>query len=87
MKLVPDPPFRFSVARLHVIQLQTRQFDNDGFKWPNQFSLMVGETTSDFIKVQVARTDTLQNGAGWGQNLMIDILIVDNGVEPLVTSG
>lgn len=82
-KLIPDAPF--SVGRPHVIQVQARQFENNDFKWPDQFSIMVNETSRDFIRIQIARTDTLQKGAGWGQNLMVDIFVVDNGVEPLVT--
>jgi hypothetical protein len=78
------PPVFFQVPRPHVIQLQARQGDNNVFGFPDQFALMVIETAIDFIRFRIRRVDA--PGSGWGQNLMIDVLVIDDGVEPLVFS-
>ena len=73
------PPTFFQVSRPRVIQLQARQADNNDFGFPDQFSVQVIETSLDFIRFRVLRTDA--PGAGWGQNLRVDIFVIDDGTE------
>jgi hypothetical protein len=65
-----------------MIQAQPRQRENEDFRWPDQFCVMVNDTAKDYIRVLIARMDSFAFGAGWGQDLMLDFFIVDDGTEP-----
>jgi hypothetical protein len=75
------PPNFFLVPRPRVIQLQPRQADNNDFGFPDQFALMVIETAIDFIRFRIRRLDANANATGWGQNLRVDALVIDDGTE------
>jgi hypothetical protein len=76
------PPVLFSVTRPRIIQLQARQADNLDFGFPDQFGLMALETGIDFLKFRIRRLDNGAQPTGWGQNLAVDILCIDDGTEP-----
>ncbi len=80
-----DSPFKVPSPR--VVLLQPRQFDNNDFRYPDQFAVMVNETAESYIRFTVTRIDTFQRGAGWGQNLMVDVFVVDDGTAPTVDMG
>jgi hypothetical protein len=80
-----SPPF--SVARPHIIHFQPRQSENTDYRWPEQFNIMITETSRDFVKASIMRMDGFQVGTGWGQNLMVDVIVVDDGQEPLSNDG
>jgi hypothetical protein len=75
------PPTFFLVPRPRVIQLQPRQADNNDFGFPDQFALMVIETAIDFIRFRIRRLDANANATGWGQNLRVNALVIDDGTE------
>jgi hypothetical protein len=77
IKAEMQPPVFFSVPRPRVIQLQARQSDENLFR-PDQFALMVIETGLDFIRFRIRRLD---RPTGWGQNLQVDVLCIDDGTE------
>lgn len=76
------PTIPFSVDRPRMIQAQPRQRENEDFRWPDQFSVMVNDTAKDYVRVLVSRMDGPTPGGGWGQDLMLDFFIVDDGTEP-----
>jgi hypothetical protein len=80
-KAIIDPPF--SVCRPHVIRLQARQdpAQNRDLGYPDQFRTMVIQTSKDFIRFTVRRIDS-DVQRGWGQDLHVDFLGIDDGVEP-----
>jgi hypothetical protein len=43
--------------------------------WPDQFSVQVLETSTDFVIIRVSRIDL--NGSNWEQNLRIDMLVIE----------
>jgi hypothetical protein len=57
-----------------VVLLQPRQFDNQDFNFPDQFAVQVITTARNSILVEVRRLD---GTGGWGQNLRLDLLVVD----------
>jgi hypothetical protein len=82
VKAMLTPPVLFSVTRPRIIQLQARQSDNLDFGFPDQFGLMVLDTGVDFLKFRSRRLDNGAQPTGWGQNLSVDILCIDDGTEP-----
>jgi hypothetical protein len=58
-----------------VVICQARQSDNLDHGWSDQFGLQVIETGRDFVRVRIRRLDN--NGSGWGQNLRIDMFIIE----------
>jgi hypothetical protein len=74
-------PNFFTVTRPRVIQLQARQADNNDFGFPDLFSMQVIETGIDFIRFRLRRMDNHANPTGWGQNLRIDVFVIDDSTE------
>jgi hypothetical protein len=57
-----------------VVLVQPRQGDNQDFNFPDQFAVQVITTARNSIVVEVRRLD---GAGGWGQNLRLDLFIVD----------
>jgi len=59
--------------------LQARQNSNQNldFGWTDQFCLQVIETARDFVRFRVRRMDDGTSSSGWGQNLRVDIFVID----------
>jgi hypothetical protein len=57
-----------------TILIQPRQSDNQELGYHDEFAVQVIETGTDHIKVRIKRLDST---VGWGQNLRLDILIID----------
>lgn len=66
--------FQLSTANPTTVLLQARQSDNKALGYHDEFALQVVETAMDHLVVHVKRLD---NPGGWGQNLRVDILIID----------
>lgn len=62
-----------------VVQVQPRQGDNQNNNFPDQFAAQVITTAQDRVVVRVKRLD---GNGGWGQNLRLDLFIVDRVVNP-----
>jgi hypothetical protein len=62
-----------------TVLLQPRQNANQDFGFPDLFSVMLITTARDHLVVRIARQD---QGGGWGQDLRLDILIVDSVNNP-----
>ena len=62
-----------------TVLLQPRQNANQNFGFPDQFNVMLITTARNQILVRIERADA--NG-GWGQDLRLDILIVDRVNNP-----
>jgi hypothetical protein len=62
-----------------TVLMQPRQNANQNFGFPDQFNVMVITTARNQILVRIERADA--NG-GWGQDLRLDILIVDRVNNP-----
>jgi hypothetical protein len=62
-----------------VVVFQPRQNDNQDFSFPDQFAVQVNTTARNSILYTVRRLDA---NAGWGQNLRLDLFIVDRVVNP-----
>ena len=57
-----------------TVLVQPRQSENLDRGYPDVFAVQVTETAMDHIKIHVKRLDT---DTGWGQNLRVDILIIE----------
>jgi hypothetical protein len=66
--------FSLTTDRLRVVQFQPRQNDNQDFNSPDQFAVQVITTARDNIVCRVRRLDA---DGGWGQNLHLDLFVVD----------
>ena len=62
-----------------VVALQPRQADNQDFGFPDEFTVQVIRTSTTSILCRILRTDA---NSGWGQNLRLDLFIVDNVLNP-----
>ncbi len=62
-----------------VVLVQPRQGDNQNDNFPDQFAAQVITTAQDRVVVRVKRLD---GNGGWGQNLRLDLFIVDRVVNP-----
>lgn len=58
-----------------TVLLQPRQFTNQDFGFPDEFVVMVITTARDHMVVRIRRADVA--GGGWGQDLRLDVLIVE----------
>jgi|SRR5579859_7909068 len=58
-----------------TILLQARQGDNQDFGFPDVFALQVIKTDVDRLILRVKRLDS---PTGWGQNLRVDMLIIED---------
>jgi len=66
--------FQLSTANPATVLLQARQSDNRVLGFHDVFALQVVETAVDHLVIHVKRLD---NPGGWGQDLRVDILIID----------
>ena len=66
--------FQLSTAEPATILLQPRQSNNHDLGYHDVFAVQVVETAIDRIKIHIKRLDS---AGGWGQNLRVDILIID----------
>jgi hypothetical protein len=80
------PGLRFTITGLNlttntpaVVMIQPRQGDNQDSGFPDEFVVQVISTTSSSILCRILRIDT---NSGWGQNLRLDMFIVDSVVNP-----
>ena len=62
-----------------VVLVQPRQGDNQNNKFPDRFAAQVITTAQDRVVVRVKRLD---GNGGWGQNLRLDLFVVDRVVNP-----
>ncbi len=62
-----------------VVLVQPRQGDNQNNNFPDQFAAQVITTAQDRVVVRLKRLD---GNGGWGQNLRLDLFIVDRVVNP-----
>ncbi len=58
-----------------VVLCQPRQMDNIDHGWSDQFAIQVIETGKTFVRIRVRRIDS--NGSGWGQNLRVDMIVIN----------
>jgi hypothetical protein len=66
-----------STSTPSVVLCQARQSDNIDHGWTDQFCIQVIETAPDFVRVRVRRFDNGTGGSGWGQNLRLDVLVIE----------
>jgi hypothetical protein len=66
--------FNLTTDRPRVVLVQPRQGDNQDFNFPDQFAVQVITTSRTRILCAVRRIDS---DAGWGQNLRLDLFVVD----------
>jgi hypothetical protein len=62
-----------------AVLIQTRQSLNQNFGFTDEFAVQVIDTSETEILVRIHRLD--QN-SGWGQDLRLDLFIVDSVVNP-----
>jgi hypothetical protein len=62
-----------------VVLLQPRQSANQDFGFPDEFAVQVIDTSATELLVRIQRLD---GSSGWGQDLRLDILIVDSVINP-----
>jgi hypothetical protein len=62
-----------------VVLLQPRQSVNQDFGFPDQFAVQVIDTSATQLLVRILRLDS---NSGWGQQLRLDIFIVDSVINP-----
>ena len=62
-----------------TVLLQPRQNANQDFGFPDQFNVMLITTARNQILARIERADA---DGGWGQDLRLDILIVDRVNNP-----
>ena len=66
--------FNFTTPSPMVVLVQPRQNINAALGFPDQFAVQVVYTDQYHILVRTTRVDS---NLGWGQNLRLDILVVD----------
>ena len=62
-----------------VVLLQPRQSANQDFGFSDEFAVQVIDTSATELLVRIQRLDS---NSGWGQDLRLDILIVDSVINP-----
>jgi hypothetical protein len=62
-----------------VVLMQPRQSVSQDFGFPDQFSVQVIDTSATQLLVRIQRLDS---DSGWGQELRLDIFIVDSMINP-----
>jgi hypothetical protein len=62
-----------------VVLLQPRQSVSQDFGFPDQFSVQVIDTSATQLLVRIQRLDS---DSGWGQELRLDIFIMDSMINP-----
>lgn len=66
-------------ARPAVVLLQPGQSVSQDFGFPDQFAVQVIDTSATQLLVRIQRLDS---DTGWGQELRLDIFIVDSVINP-----
>lgn len=79
MKKVRLTGLRLTTPTPAVVLLQPRQSDNRDLNFNDEFAVQVITTAKDNILILIRRLD---QATGWGQDLRIDIFIVDKVVNP-----
>lgn len=69
--------FNFTNAVPMAVLTQPRQSDNVEQGYPDQFAVQIIETSTTSILVRIRRLDVGANETGWGQDLRVDMLIID----------
>ena len=67
--------WNFSTPTPQIVICHPRQTDNLDHGWADQFGTQTIETGRDFVRIRIRRLDS--NGSGWGQNLRVDMLIIE----------
>lgn len=62
-----------------VVLIQPRQSVSRDFGFPDQFAVQVIDTSATEL---LARIQRLDSNSGWGQELRLDIFIVDSVISP-----
>lgn len=62
-----------------VVLLQPRQSVNQDFGFTDEFAVQVIDTSATELLVRIQRLDS---NSGWGQDLRLDIFIVDSVINP-----
>jgi hypothetical protein len=62
-----------------TVLLQPRQSANQDFGYPDEFAVQLITTSANELLVRIRRLD---NNSGWGQDLRLDIFIVDDVANP-----
>jgi len=57
-----------------VVLLQPRQSANQDFGFPDEFAVQVIDTSATQLLVRIERLDS---NSGWGQELRLDVFIID----------
>ena len=57
-----------------VVLLQPRQSANQDFGFPDEFAIQVIDTSATQLLVRIERLDS---NSGWGQELRLDVFIID----------
>jgi hypothetical protein len=78
-KRVKVEGWNFSSAVPAVVLTHPRQSDNVEEGWSDQFAIQVVETSTTSVLLRIRRVDVSggSKGAGWGQDLRIDLFVVD----------
>lgn len=69
--------FSFTVDVPSLILFQPRQSINEDVGFPDQFAVQVLSAGRDNIVCRIRRQDDDAGPTGWGQNLRLDIFVVD----------
>lgn len=72
--LVAVQGLNLTTATPAVVLVQPRQAVNQNLGWSDEYAVQVITTSKTEIQVLVRRLDL---NSGWGQNLRLDILIID----------
>lgn len=72
--LVAVKGLNLTTATPAVVLVQPRQAVNQNLGWSDEYAVQVITTSKTEIQVLVRRLDL---NSGWGQNLRLDILIID----------
>lgn len=60
-----------------IVLTQARQTSNLDHGWSDQFAIQVIETGRDFIRLRIRRVDDGTGPSGWGQQLRVDMYVVE----------
>lgn len=60
-----------------IVLTQARQTSNLDHGWTDQFAIQVIETGRDFIRLRIRRMDDGTGPSGWGQELRVDMYVIE----------
>jgi hypothetical protein len=69
--------FGFSSASPRTVHCQLRNNATDPIDFPDQFACQVTRTSPGSVTVRIRRIDDGTGPSGWGQNLRLNLLIVN----------